>query len=390
MFNLNAMQKENCMARKFTEEELEMIIQDYKSGMKPFEMADKYKRNSSSIINKLKSIGIFENARHHYTKDDEEFLRKEYPIGNWDLIMARFPNSSKHSIINKAYKLGIHADYYFWNEDDMKYLEQNYYNYSLEELANYFGNRYTKDAIQKQAWKTFGYSTDDDWTKEEDELLRKYYPTIPIDEVCKIISTRSKNAIINHSTVLGLYSYFYNCTYWNSEQNRILLENWDKMSDEELSIIIGKPKASVSERRRRIGLLRVDKDDLKYSDISKYLRGQLQEWKNKSMKNCNYQCVLTGSKSFHIHHIFSFNQIVSDFFNHSSYQIKDFSEYTQEELNNITAEFIVEHNKHPLGVCIRKDIHDMFHSVYGRYNNTQEQWNKFVQDYKNGLYMNTA
>lgn len=378
------------MARKFTKEELEMIISDYKSGMKPFEIAEKYKRNSSSIINKLKSIGVFKNANIRFTKDDEEFLKKEYPIGNWDAIMERFPNASKQAIKTKAYKLGIRADYYFWNDDDLEYLENNYYKYTLDELADHFCNRYTKDAIQARALKRFGYSKDDDWTEEENELLIKYYPTIPIDEVCKIIPTRSKNAIISHSTVLGLYSYFYNNTYWNSEQNEILLENWDKMSDEELSDLIGKPKSSIAERRHRIGLMRIDKDNLRYSDISKYLRGQLQEWKNNSMEKCNYKCVITGSKNFQIHHLFSFNQIVSDYFSNSDFEIKDFNDYTQEELNSITNGFINEHNKYPLGVCVRKDIHDLYHCIYGKYGNTQEQWNRFVQDYRNGLYGNTA
>ena len=54
----------------------------------------------------------------------------------------------------------------------------------------------------------------------------------------------------------------------------------------------------------------------------------------------------------------------------------------KEKKPEITSAFIDEHNKYPLGVCIRKDIHDLFHSIYGRYNNTQEQWERFKEDYK--------
>lgn len=379
------------MVKQFTKEELSMIIKDYESGMKPFEMAEKYKRNSSSIINKLKSLGIYKNVNYRFTKDDIDFLRKEYPAGNWDAIRKRFPNTSRQSIILKASKLGIKAEYYFWADDEISYLRDNYFNYTLDELVEHFGNKYTKDAIQIQAYKRFGYSTDDDWSDEENSLLIKYYPYIPIDSVCKMIPTRSKNAIINHARILHLYSYFYNQTFWDKESDKILIDNWGQMSDEELSVIIGKPKQSIMERRHRLNLMRVDKANLKYSDISKYLRGQLQDWKTKSMKMCNYQCVLTGSKDFHIHHLYSFNQIVSDFFdNNPGFKIKDFKDYTQEELGDLTSAFIAEHNKHPLGVCVKKSIHDLFHSVYGRYCNTQEQWERFSDNYKKGLYKDTA
>lgn len=389
MFNLKAMHRRS-MARQFTKEELEMIIEDYKSGMKPYKLAEKYKRNSSSIINKLKRLGVYEFSKNHYSDEDIEFIKREYPIGNWDAIMKRFPNSTKQSIISQAHKLGITAEYFFWNESELEFLKHNYFNYTLDELESHYGYKYSKDAIQTKAFRYFGYSTDDDWSEEENKLLKIHYPTKPIDEVCNLIPARSRNAIISHARILNLFSFFYNQTYWNEEQDNLLLNNWENMSDDELSNLIGKPKLSISERRHRLGLMRVDKDNLKYSDISKYLRGQLQTWKTDSMRNCDYQCVLTGSKNFHIHHLYSFNHIVSDFFNSSNYIIKDFNDYTQKELAEITSAFIDEHNKYPLGVCIRKDIHDLFHSIYGRYNNTQEQWERFEEDYKNGFYINTA
>ena len=44
------------------------------------------------------------------------------------------------------------------------------------------------------------------------------------------------------------------------------------------------------------------------------------------------------------------------------------------------------HDKYPLGVCVRKDIHKLFHQIYGAGGNTENQWNKFVEDFKNGVY----
>ena len=41
------------------------------------------------------------------------------------------------------------------------------------------------------------------------------------------------------------------------------------------------------------------------------------------------------------------------------------------------------HYSHPLGVCLRRDIHIEFHRIYGNGHNTKEQFDEFVKNYKN-------
>ena len=69
-------------------------------------------------------------------------------------------------------------------------------------------------------------------------------------------------------------------------------------------------------------------------------------------------------------------------------EYKEFNEYTENELNNILQLFVLEQSKYPLGECIRKDLHVLFHSLYGQYNTTEEQWIQFKNDYTNGVYNN--
>ena len=40
-------------------------------------------------------------------------------------------------------------------------------------------------------------------------------------------------------------------------------------------------------------------------------------------------------------------------------------------------------SKYPLGVCVSKDYHKMFHSIYGNRVNTPEQWDEFLNTYIN-------
>ena len=137
-----------------------------------------------------------------------------------------------------------------------------------------------------------------------------------------------------------------------------------------------------------MGLHRREKSVYKYENISKYIRGQIWDWKKESMINCDYKCVITGSKEFEIHHIYPVNKILRDVYNKYKIEQKEFKDYTEEELLNIVSLFYIEQDKHPLGECIRKDLHALFHSLYGQYNTTQEQWEQFKKDVKKGVYNN--
>ena len=43
--------------------------------------------------------------------------------------------------------------------------------------------------------------------------------------------------------------------------------------------------------------------------------------------------------------------------------------------------------QYPMGICLQKEVHTLFHNIYGYGNNTPEQWYEFVSDFKNGKYM---
>lgn len=130
-------------ARKFTKDEIDSIVLDYKNGMKPYELATKYQRKSGTIIGKLKSIGVYEDKNYRFTEKEIELLKQYYCMGDWESISKLLPNVSKYSIYTKMSKLNVHMDDYFWSENDVLKLKELYTDIgnNTKELVKLFNNK---------------------------------------------------------------------------------------------------------------------------------------------------------------------------------------------------------------------------------------------------------
>ena len=83
------------------------------------------------------------------------------------------------------------------------------------------------------------------------------------------------------------------------------------------------------------------------------------------------------------------SNIIDDIFSKNKISYKEsLSDYTDEELSFILDKFLEIQSNYPLGECIDKKLHVLFHSLYGQYYNTPEQWNRFKDDYLKGVYKN--
>ena len=117
--------------------------------------------------------------------------------------------------------------------------------------------------------------------------------------------------------------------------------------------------------------------------IVNFIRRNNSDWKKNSMVDCGYKCVLSGERFDEIHHLYGFNLILEETFETMQINIKsDINDYTHDEMMDILKCFREIQSKYPLGVCLTKEIHNLFHSQYGYGNNTIEQWNEFVNNYK--------
>lgn len=118
------------------------------------------------------------------------------------------------------------------------------------------------------------------------------------------------------------------------------------------------------------------REEQSISSLNRKLRNSLHEWKKLSEENCEYKCILTGSKKYEIHHLYSYNSIIKDALNELNIEIKN--NYSGEEIVLIRNK-VVELHKNLLGVCIHPQIHILFHQLYGKHDNTPEQFEEFKQ-----------
>lgn len=122
------------------------------------------------------------------------------------------------------------------------------------------------------------------------------------------------------------------------------------------------------------------------SHIFVWLREQIKDWKIDSMKAHNYKCVVTNKPMDVVHHLYSFNLIAKEVMDSLNMQIlENLSDYTDEQIILMKNKCIELHDKYGLGVCLTKEIHRIYHSIYGFVNN-QKQFDEFVDRYRKGEF----
>lgn len=373
---------------KYTKEEIENIVHDYDNGegMSYEELGKKCHRSPNAIASKLRALHIYRKNRYRYTEDDIIFLKKYYPIGDWNAIFKRFPNIDKSSIHSKMSQLGIKQIIQnTWTEKELCILKNNYTFGDVKKLCELLPGRSYK-AITTKA-KRIGLYTREFWTATEKDLLKEVYPNIPLNNVTKLFPNKNRNSIIKQAMNLNISSYDLNI--WTDFEDSYIKDNWELLPDLVIAKNLHRTQKAVQARRLFLGIYRRDMNNNTYESLSKYIRGHIQQWKKDSMKACNYKCIFTGEKDFQIHHLYGVSNILNNIIKTNNFTVyNNVSDYSKEELNNITEAFLMEQSKYPLGVCISKNIHILFHSLYGQYYNTPEQWYQFEKDFRLGNYNN--
>lgn len=361
-------------SKKFTDDELDYIKDEYIHGKSINILADEFHVGYGVIQNRLKKMQVFRYANRRWSAEDISFLKKNYENTDWDIILAKLSKWKKSEIISKASSLKLKRKSFFWDDNDIFILKECYQQkLPIKDIEVKLNYKFTQSAIVTKA-HVLGIHQKEAWTFEEDAKLRKIYSVYDMSKICNEFPNRSYDSIIQRALLLGL-SYK---TTWTDEELQFLIDNHRIMSDEEIAGHLGRTKDSVRGKRFQEKLYHPVSPGV-YNYLSEYIRKRNKEWKQRSVKQCNYKCAITGKRFQEIHHLYGMNKILQETLQDLNYyEDVSIKELSDDDLNVILNHFYKVQDTYPLGICLSKEIHKEFHDCYGYGDNTPEQFEEFL------------
>ena len=271
------------------------------------------------------------NGKHFWTQEELDLLKYIYPhYTNEEIIETHFPNESLKSLQDRAWELGVKK-----SEETMN---------RTRILAG----------IKNSGENNYGYGK-------------------PMPE-----ETKRKLSLSKKGKYVGVNNKLYGVKWDTDDKRRSIVSQtqkgkWSgKATPRAINPLVGKYNG-----KWRGGVTKL------YDE----LRSELKEWQRESMINCNYKCVLTNMDFDAIHHLHPFSDIMDECFELLNLDIRPLvKDYSEEEFEQIRDMIKSLHNKYGLGVCLRSDVHKLFHDLYGYTKNTKEQFEEFKLNYNKGVY----
>lgn len=268
-----------------------------------------------------------------------------------------------------------------WNDEDINILKNNYTYGNINNICDLLNNKFSYSAIVSKASK-LKISSRNYWSEDEIDILKNYYPIKTPNEMLELLPNRNIKTIIMKASELNIKNIVSLNLWFSNDDIEFIKNNWKAMNDEEIGNILNRTKHAICDKRCQLGLLRVSEES-SYNNLSEFVRRNNIEWKKDSMENSNYKCMFTQERFDDIHHVYGLNLILNEVLLHLNIEIKDkIEDYSNNELESILYTFRLFQSKYPLGVCLKKEIHNEFHSLYGFGNNTIDQWHEFVNNHK--------
>lgn len=221
-----------------------------------------------------------------------------------------------------------------------------------------------------------------EWTEKEIQILKDNYSKQPMSKLLLLLPNRTNFSIVGKARTYHLTSYFVLSQYYTEEEDNYIKENYLKIDDNELAEKLNRTTSGISQHMYKLGLSRpLEKHN--YGNLRRYMRAKLTVWRNNVREHFNYTCQLSGEKSdIVVHHIYGFNLLMIETIDTLNFPIyTDLDLYNQDDLDLFVETFLNLQEFYGQYICITSKIHKHFHSIYGYGNNTQEQWNEFVDKY---------
>ena len=346
------------------------------------ELSDQRIRTKANSLGAKRTGG---GAPSLFSAEDDEWLKLNYGTAPWEEVLANVRGFTKNQIISHCHKvLNVQRkDYEEYNRTKNIIIEHYSEYTSTKKLIKDFGLECTEVALRAMAGR-LGVKRKQEWTEEEDRIIFENYSCMKRFELMKLLPGRSITEVYNHLKKLGLEGGGPGYKYTESDY-KFIKENYMIMTDSEMGEILHREAQSIKELRRKLKLYRRNPDDPSvYKKFEDFLINEEKKWKRNSMDFDNtFLCFLSEDKFDNIHHLYSRNLLIKDMISELEIDIDDFdiNQCSKEERNKIISNYQRQEEKHPFGICLRRDIHLKFHNIYGYGNNTPEQFVEFVEKF---------
>jgi hypothetical protein len=200
-------------------------------------------------------------------------------------------------------------------------------------------------------------------------------------------------------------------SYFNEDENRLFTHRYPIHTNEELISLFypNETNKTLQNRASRLGInktdeiLKITRDNTGkkisginshlwnggVTDINRFLRYNCKQWKNDTMKKSNYMCEITKLSFDTIHHLYNFQNIRNEVLEECNIPEKEtIYEYSESEMEKLISVNGKIHFKYGLGVCLCTEIHTLYHKIYGRKNNSNNEFEEFKERYYNGEFDN--
>lgn len=179
------------------------VIKDYKSGMKPSAIIEKYNFKSSGKLYSILNKYNIPRKRNKWNKKQIEFLLNNYATCEWEILLKELHPISKDVIIHKACELNL-TRRNTYSKEEVEILNKYYGTMSIEELKQKYLPSRTESSIMTKA-NRLGLVSREKWTDEENKLLIKLYSSNNNEDLSKTsFPNRTISAIKCQADKLGL------------------------------------------------------------------------------------------------------------------------------------------------------------------------------------------
>lgn len=206
-----------------------------------------------------------------WTKKEETLLKKLYPtnIAREDLL-KKFPGRSASSLAHKASKLEIKKGKYIpktrtsrkWTRDEIKLVVKFYGQVQDKWLQNLLSGRSIASMKRiafkyKPNKKRKKFSRNPGWSESETKILLENYKKLSTDELTDLIPSRSYDAIRAHMYILGLrrekedLKRAHPSRMWTDEEISILINNTHISIKELKNLLPSRTEFAVRSKRKR-------------------------------------------------------------------------------------------------------------------------------------------